>query len=184
MIVAVLIPLTVHDGGSLYTVCRDQFLPFYSLTTFVWVWVSFQTTHWFVSCPTTTTYLCWTCHSPLSDKEIYFVCLFIVAFISATVWVFSLTIPHDLHLVVPTYHSLFWVVCHSNRTFPPKEFKWKPQNRLPPSPHHQAIPSLTSDSWPTTPVLAGYRLVVSEPYACSPSLCAQSLSATYAFGIA
>ena len=50
------------------------------LTTFVWVWVSFQTIHWSVSCPATTTYLCWLCHIPLLDKEIYFVCLFTVAF--------------------------------------------------------------------------------------------------------
>ena len=67
------------------------FLLFYPLTTFVWVWVSFQTTHWFVSCPATTTYLCWLRHSPLLDKEIYFVCLFTVAFLSATVWIFSFT---------------------------------------------------------------------------------------------
>ena len=26
--------------------------------------------------------------------------------------------------------SLFWVVCHPNRIFPPKEFEWKSQNRL------------------------------------------------------
>ena len=33
------------------------FLPFHPLITFVWVWVSFQTIHWFVNCLTTTTYL-------------------------------------------------------------------------------------------------------------------------------
>ena len=69
----------VHGGGSLYTACRDWFLLFYPLTTFVWMWVSFQTTHLSVSCPVTTTYLCWPCHILLLDKEIYFVCLFTMA---------------------------------------------------------------------------------------------------------
>ena len=35
-----------------------------------------------------------------------------------------------MHLVVPTYHSIFWVVCHLSRTFPLKKFKQEPQNRL------------------------------------------------------
>ena len=38
-----------------------------------------------------------------------------------------------------------------------------------PSPHCQTIPSLTSNPWPITPVLARYRLVVPGPYACSTS---------------
>ena len=45
-------------------------------------------------------------------------------------WVFSLAIPHGMHLVVPTHHSIFWVVCHLGRTFPLKKFKQEPQNRL------------------------------------------------------
>ena len=45
-------------------------------------------------------------------------------------WAFSLTIPHGMHLVVPTHTSLFWVVCHLSRTFPLKEFEREPQNRL------------------------------------------------------
>ena len=94
------------------------------------MWASFLTTHWFASCPVTTTYLCWPCHSPLPDKENCFVCLFTVSFLSTTVWVFSLTILHGMHLVVLTHPSLFWVVCHPRRTFPPKEFEWEPQNRL------------------------------------------------------
>ena len=92
--------------------------------------VSFPTTHWFVSCLATTTYLCWLCHSPLLDKENYFVYLFIVTFLSTTVWVFSLSIPHGMHLVVPIHPFLFWVVCHLSRTFPPKEFEQELQNRL------------------------------------------------------
>ena len=36
---------------------------------------------------------------------------------------------------------------------------------------------------PTTSVLAGYMLVVPEPYACSTSLYVQSLSATHAFAM-
>ena len=110
--------------------------------------VSFQTTHWFVSCPATTTYLCWLYHSPLPNKKIYFVYLLTVAFLSATGWVFSLTISHDMHLVVPTHPSLFWVVCHPNRTFPPKEFEREPQNRFPLLPTARPYPLLPLTHYP------------------------------------
>ena len=101
----------------------------YLLTTFVWIWVSFPTTHWFVSCPATTTYLCWLCHSTLPDKENSFVCLITVTFLSTIVWLFSLAILHGMHLVVPTHLSLFWMVCYPSRTFSLKEFEWEHQNR-------------------------------------------------------
>ena len=111
---------TMHNESPLYIACRDCFLPFYPLTTFFWIWVSFSTTYWFVNYLATTTYLCWPCHSPLPDKENCFVCLFTMAFLSSIVWVFSLAIPYGMHLVIPTHHSLFWVICHPSRTFPPK----------------------------------------------------------------
>ena len=95
------------------------------------------TTHWFISYPAITTYLCWLCQSPLPDKKGYFVCLFTV--------VFSLTILHGMHLVVPIHPTFFWVVCH------PTFF------------------CLTFGPWPTTPVLVGYKLVVLRPCACSTS---------------
>ena len=72
--------------------------------------------------------------------------------------------PHGVHLVILTHLSLFWVVCYPSRTFPPKEFKREPQNRLSLSPHHQTILSLTFDPCPTTLVFAGYKLVVLERY--------------------
>ena len=86
-----------------------------------------------------------------------------------------------MHLVIPTRPSLFWLVCHPNRTFPPKEFEWESQNRLSPSPHRQTISFLTSNPWPTTLVLAGYKLVVLEPCACSTSMCVHGLSTVHAF---
>ena len=101
----------------------------YLLTTFVWIWVSFPT-YWFVSCPTTTTYLCLLCHSALPDKDNCFVCLITVTFLSTTVWLFSLAILHGMHLMVPTHPSLFWMVCYPCRTFSLKEFEWEHQNRL------------------------------------------------------
>ena len=58
-----------------------------------------------------------------------------------------LSIPHGMHLVIPTYPYFFWVVCHLNRIFPPKEPKQESQNRFFPSPHRQ---TMLSDSWPTT----------------------------------
>ena len=53
-----------------------------------------------------------------------------MAFLSTTVWVFSPTISHGMHLVVPTYPSFFLVVCYPSRTSTPKEFEQEPQNRL------------------------------------------------------
>ena len=52
-----------------------------------------------------------------------------------------------MHLVVPTHHSIFWVVCHPSRTFPPKKFKQEPQNRLSLLPIARPYPllSLTHD---------------------------------------
>jgi len=82
-------------------------------------------------------------------------------------WVFSFTNSYGIHLVIPAYLSLFWVVCHSSRTFSPKGLERESQNRLPSSPHHYTIPSFTSDPQPTGPILAGYKWVVPKPYACS-----------------
>ena len=36
-----------------------------------------------------------------------------------------------MHLMIPAHVYFFWLRCHPNRTFPPKEFKREPQNRLP-----------------------------------------------------
>ena len=88
-----------------------------------------------------------------------------------------------MHLVILAHISLFWVVCHPSRIFSPKKLEREPQNRLPPSPHHQTIPSLTSDPWPTTPVLAGYKWVVPEPYVCSTSMCVHGSSSVHTFAM-
>ena len=45
-------------------------------------------------------------------------------------YVCSLSIPHDMHPVVPTYPCFFWVVCHYSRTFPPKEPEQESQNKF------------------------------------------------------
>ena len=88
-----------------------------------------------------------------------------------------------MHLVIPTHLSIFWVVCHPSKTFPPKEFEREPQNMLSPSSHCQTIPFLTSDLWPTTPILAEYKLVVPKPCACSTSICVHGLSTVHAFAM-
>ena len=64
-----------------------------------------------------------------------------------TVWVLSLSIPHGIHLVIPTHPNFFWAVCHPNRTFPPKEPEQEPQNRFSPLPIARPCP-LTSNPWP------------------------------------
>ena len=88
-----------------------------------------------------------------------------------------------MHLVIPTYLSLFWVVCHPSKTFPLKKFEQEPQHRLSPSPHLQTILFLTSDPWSTTPILARYKLVVSKLCACSTSMCVHGLSTIHAFAM-
>ena len=88
-----------------------------------------------------------------------------------------------MHLVILTHLSLFWVIHHPSRTFPPKDFEREPQNRLSHSSHRQTKPSLSSDPWLTTFVMAGYRLVVLKPCACSTSMCVHGLSATHAFAM-
>ena len=136
--------------------------------------------HWLVSCPATTTYLCWLLHSLSPDKENYFVCLLTVAFLSTTMWVFSLPIPHGTHLVIPAYSYFFWVVCHSSRTFPPKEPERKPQNRLSPFPTARPYPLLPLTHYPQLPVLAGYKLVMSGICTCSTPKFILNLSIAYA----
>ena len=118
-----------------------------------------------VSCSAITTYLCWLCRFPLLDKEGYFVCLLAVAFLPVTVCVLSLSISHGMHLVVPTHPYFFWVACHPSRTLPPKEPEQEPHNIFfPLGARPCSLLPLTHD--PPLPILAGYRLVVSESCAC------------------
>ena len=133
------------------------------------------TTHWFVSCLVTTTYLCWLCHSPLPDKESYFVCLLTVAF--------SLTIFHGMYLMVPTHPAFFWAVCHPNRISPSKEYERDPQNRLSLLPIARPYPLLPLAHDP--PLL--YWLGTS--WWClslmrAPLPCVQNLFASHAFATA
>ena len=116
-----------------------------------------------------------------TKKVILFVCLFTVAFISATMWVFSSLIPHGMHLVVPTHPYLFWVVCHPSRTFLLKEPEREPQNRLSPLPTARPYLLLPLTYDPPLLVLGGYRLVIFKPCACSTPQYFQNLSAAYAF---
>ena len=88
-----------------------------------------------------------------------------------------------MHLVIPAPLCLFLVVCHPSRTFPPKELERELQNRLPPSPHRQTTPSLTSDPWPTSLVLVGYKLVVHGSCACSTPIWVICLFSVHAFAI-
>ena len=113
-----------------------------------------------------------------TKRTILFIC-FAVALLPTTVWVLSLSIPHGVHLVVPTHSCFFWVVCHPNRTFPQKSLSRNPRIGFPlsPSSDHTLLP-LTYD--PPPPVLAGYRLVKFGPYACSTSACVQNLPAAFA----
>ena len=77
----------------------------------------------------------------------------------------------SMHPTVPPQTCLFWVVSHPSRTYLLKGLGQEPQNShfpLSPPPNHTPF---TSYLWPMTPpcpILAGYKLVVSGPYACFP----------------
>ena len=131
----------MHGEGPLNTACCDWFFTILAFNYFCLDLGVLLDYHWFVNCPAITTYLCWLRHSPSSDKEDYFVCLFTVAFLSTIVWVFSLAIPHGMHLVVQTHPYFFWVVCHPSKTFPLKEPEQEPQNRLSLLPTARPYPS-------------------------------------------
>ena len=72
----------------------------------------------------------------------------------------------------------------SQQDIPPKELEQESHNRLPLFPHHQTIPSLTSNPCPTALVLARYKWVVPEPCVCSTPIWVHGLFAVYAFAIA
>ena len=111
------------------------------------MWVSLSTTYWSsVVQPPPLTYA--GCAALLCQikKAILLICL-LWLFLLVTVCVLSLSIPHGMHLVVPTHPYFFWVTCHPSRTFLPKKPEQEPQNRFFPSPHRQTMPF---DPWPTT----------------------------------
>ena len=115
------------------------------------MWVSLSTTYWSLvvqpppfTCAGYAPPLCQT------KKAILFVYLSWLFYPLQCVCSLSLSIPHGMHLVVPTHPCFFWVACHPNKTFPPKEPEQEPQNRFFPSLHCQTMPPLTSDPWPTT----------------------------------
>ena len=90
----------------------------------------------------------------------------------------SLSIPHGMHLVVPTHPYFFWAICHPSRTFPQKSLSRNSIIGFPLSPplDHTFLP-LNQD--PPPPVLAGYRLVKSGPCACSTSACVKNLPTAF-----
>ena len=111
-------------------------LPFYPLTTFGPLWVSF------LDYPL----VCWLSshhHYPvlaaprsIPRKRIFilFSCYLWHSHMNKS-WAISHTNSHNMHLVIPAHLCFFWVVCHPCKTFPPKELGLEFQNRLPPSPH-------------------------------------------------
>ena len=79
----------------------------------------------------------------------------------------SLFIPHGMHLVFLTHPYFFWVVCHPNRTFPPKELSKNPRiGFFFPLPTTIPCPLLPLIHDLPLPILAGYRLVMPRSYTC------------------
>ena len=80
--------------------------------------------------------------------------------------VLSHSIPHGMHIVVPTHPCFFWVACHLSRTFPPKELSKNPIIGFFPLPTTIPCPLLPLTHDPPLPILVEYRLVVSRSCAC------------------
>ena len=111
-------------------------LPFYPSTTFGLVWVSFPDHPLVCRLPSHHHYLVLAMsHSIPRQKNFVLFPFSPRHFHPDKGWVFFLTNSYGIHLVIPVHLSLFWVVCHFSKTFPPKEFEQEPQNKLPPSPH-------------------------------------------------
>ena len=134
------LPLTpVHGQCPLfYSACHDWILLFQPLITFVWSGCTYRPP---------LVHLRWLCHSYHQIKKtILFVCLPWHPYLLRCGC--SLSIPHGMHLVVPTYPYFFWMICHPSRTFPPKGPEQEPRNRffffLSPPPDHALLP-LTYD---------------------------------------
>ena len=120
----------VHGQGPLfYSACYDKILLFQPLTTFIWSGCAYRPP---------LVHLCWLCHSYYQTvRTILFVCLLWHPYLLQCRY--FLSIPHCMHLVVPTYPCFFQAVCHPSRTFLPKELEQEPQNRFFPSPHRQTM---------------------------------------------
>ena len=64
-----------------------------------------------------------------------------------------------------------------------KKLEQEPHNRFSFLPTARPYPLLPLTHDPQLPVLAGYRLVMSRPYACSTSMYVQNLFAAHAFAV-
>ena len=160
-------------------------LLFYSLTTFGLMWVSFPDHPLVCWLPSHHSYpMLAVPHSIPRQKS--FVLFFYSPWHSHPDkdWVFSLTNSYGMYLVIPIHISFFWVVCHPSRIFPPKELEQESHNRLLPSSHHQTIYSLTSDPWPTAPILTEYKWVVPKSCACSTFMWVHGLPIVHVFAMA
>ena len=103
-----------------------------------------------------------------------------MAFLSTIVWVFSLHLSwHE-----PSSSNSFLLLLggkSSQQDITPKRIWAGTPEYAFPSLYRQTIPSLTSNPWPTTPILVGYRLMVFGLCACSTYVYFQSLFAAHAF---
>ena len=85
------IPPCCARQGSLYIMSVVTGFYYFSLQLPLFGLSVIADHHYLVSRSANTTCLYWPCHSPSPDKEDYFVFLFVVALLLATVWVLSLS---------------------------------------------------------------------------------------------
>ena len=125
---------TGHDKGPLYNACCDQLLLFWLLTTFVWF-----------GCPCRPPLVCQSLsqyHLPVLAVPLPIIRqrgLFCSLFYHGTLTCYgvsalSLSIPHGMHLVVPTHPYFFWAICYPSRTFPQKSLSRNSRIGFPLSP--------------------------------------------------
>ena len=174
--------LFVHGWGPFYTACLVRFLLFYPLTAFVLMWVSFPDHPLVCQLPSHHQLPVLAMPHPIPTQRVFF--CFLV----------HCGIPIRIKVGILSHYPSWHAPSDSNSSFPflggmssqqniSPEFEQEPQNRLSPSPHRQNIPFLTFDPWPTTLVLARYKLVVPKPCAHSTSMCVHSLFVVQAFAM-
>ena len=116
---------------SFYSTCRDRILLFYPLISSFWSGCTGRPP---------LVRLCATPHHQ-TKKGILFVCLPWHPFLLRYGFFLSLSIPHGMHLVVPTQLASFGQYVIPAGHFPQKILSRNLKNRFFPSPHHQTMPS-------------------------------------------
>ena len=157
-----------------YIACCNEFYCFIHQLFLAQCGCPSKTTHRFVGCSAIAITLYWLCQVPFLDKRVLFSCSQWHSYLDKG-WVFSFTNSYGMHLVIPAHISLFWVVCHPNKTFSSKELEWEPKNQLPLLPTTRPYPLLPLTHGPLRlhwlSTSRGCLSLVHAPLSCESMAC-------------